>query len=102
MLPLVFIGINCSKRTQRLCTLFYNGIRQLPKLVCSLYVFFQQKEAKRVKMSFLELGTVVFGSTDEQIDFLQAGNLISRQPNCPTCGSAMSIQVRNDLQDKQR
>ena len=53
-------------------------------------------------LSILEIGTLIFAPIDEQIQYMQAQGLLSMQPNCAACGTAMRFQVRNDVQDKRR
>ena len=53
-------------------------------------------------MSILDLGEVIFGDLDNQIAWFQGKGLLSNQPNCSVCGTAMVVQVRNDIQDKRR
>ena len=60
-----------------------------PKLVSGLTLSHQNSLYFRCES---ELGPVVFGSIDEQIDFLQARNLTSRQPKCPSCGPVYTSQ----------
>ena len=50
-------------------------------------------------MSILDLGQVIFGDLDKQFAWFQQ-NLLSLQPNCSVCGTAMVIQTQNDIQDK--
>ena len=57
-------------------------------------------------MSILDLGQIIFGDLDRQAGglpgFSTEKNLLSLQPNCSVCGTAMVIQTRNDIQDKRR
>ena len=53
-------------------------------------------------MSILDLGQVIFGDLDKQIAWFQQKNLLSLQPNCSVCGTAMVIHTQNDIQDKRR
>ena len=42
------------------------------------------------------------GSLDDQIAWFQAKHLLSQQPICPACSSSMTLQKRNDIQEKYR
>ena len=53
-------------------------------------------------MSLLDLGPVIFGDIDRQIAWFQSKNLLPRQATCSSCGAAMVLQQRNDIQDKKR
>jgi len=53
-------------------------------------------------MSLLDLGPVLFGDIDTLLAWFQCRHLLSRQMACPTCGTAMDFQERNDIQDKRR
>ena len=53
-------------------------------------------------LNILEIGTLIFAPIEEQIQWMQAHNLLSMQPNYAACGTAMRFQVRNDVQDKRR
>ena len=53
-------------------------------------------------MNILDLGQVIFGDLDKEIAWFQQKNLLSLQPNCSVCGTAMVIQTRIDIQDKWR
>ena len=53
-------------------------------------------------MSLLDLGPVIFGDIDRQIAWFQSKNLLPRQATCSSCGAAMALQQRNDIQDKKR
>ena len=57
---------------------------------------------KKGIMSLLDLGPVIFGDIDGQITWFQTKSLLSRQVTCPSCGAAMVLQHRSDIQDKQR
>ena len=48
-------------------------------------------------MNILDLGQVIFGDLDNQITWFQPKNLLSLQPDCSVCGTAMVIQIRNDI-----
>ena len=53
-------------------------------------------------MSLLDLGPVIFGDIDRQIAWFQSKHLLPRQATCSSCGAAMVLQQRNDIQDKKR
>ena len=57
-----------------------------------------------VKMSLiiLDLLPVLSGTADEQLSWFKQKGLLSRSQNCPSCGLAMRIQTRKDIQDKRR
>ena len=57
---------------------------------------------KKGIMSLLDLGPVIFGDIDGQITWFQTKSLLSRQVTCPSCGAAMVLQHRSDIQDKRR
>ena len=52
-------------------------------------------------MNILDLSKVLAGSIEDQIAWLQARGLLSQQQNC-SCGTAMNLQKRGDIQDKYR
>ena len=53
-------------------------------------------------MSILDHAPVLEGGADDQIAWFQAKGLLGGTCNCPSCGSAMRLQARNDIQDKRR
>ena len=53
-------------------------------------------------MSILDLGTVIFSSVEEQIEWFQQNGLLATRRKCPACNGDMEIQLRNDVQDKHR
>ena len=55
---------------------------------------------KKGIMSLLDLGPVIFGDIDGQITWFQTKS--PRQVTCPSCGAAMVLQHRSDIQDKRR
>ena len=52
--------------------------------------------------SLLSMGPVIFGSVDNLIAFLQRKQLLATNKTCPSCGAAMSLQRRQDIEDKFR
>ena len=58
--------------------------------------------AVKMSLSILDLLPVLSGTADEQLSWFQQKGLLSRSQNCPSCGLAMRIQTRNDIQDKRR
>ena len=56
----------------------------------------------KMSLSILDLLPVLSGTADEQISWFQQKGLLCRSRNCPSCGLAMRIQTRNDIQDKRR
>ena len=58
--------------------------------------------AVKMSLSILDLLPVLSGTADEQLSWFQQKGLLSRSQNCPSCGLAMHIQTRNDIQDKRR
>ena len=57
---------------------------------------------KKEIMSLLDLGPLIFEGIDGQITWFQTNSLLSRQVTCPSCGAAMVLQHRSDIQDKRR
>ena len=51
------------------------------------------------KMSLLEIGPVIFGSTEGLIDYLRRHHLLADHCNCTRCGVAMRQRPRNDVSD---
>ena len=58
--------------------------------------------AVKMSLSILDLLPVLSATADEQLSWFQQKGLLSRSQNCPSCGLAMRIQTRNDIQDKRR
>jgi len=57
---------------------------------------------EKTRMSLLDLGPVLFGDIDGLIAWFQRKKLLSSHVTCPSCGTAMTFQERNDIQDKRR
>ena len=54
------------------------------------------------KMSILDLGPVMFGTFDDQLQWMQSHSLLASNPRCSACGGIMQMQVRSDVQDGHR
>ena len=53
-------------------------------------------------MSILDFGLVMFSEINDQITWVQGKGLLSTVSSCPTSGTAMVMQVRSDVSDKQK
>jgi len=51
-------------------------------------------------MSLLDLGPLLIGDIDGLISWFKQKHLLSRDVTCPSSGTAMTFQERNDIQDK--
>ena len=67
----------------------------------NLYGLEKYQKSSIISVKALPL-PVLSGTADEQLSWFQQKGLLSRSQNCPSCGLAMRIQTRNDIQDKRR
>ena len=50
-------------------------------------------------ISILDSGPVIFGDTEELIDFLQQKHLLASNMVCSNCGTAMTLRQKSDISD---
>ena len=50
-------------------------------------------------ISILDIGPVIFGDTEELIDFLQQKHLLASNMVCSNCGTAMTLRQKSDISD---
>ena len=50
-------------------------------------------------MSILDIGSVIFGETEELIDFLQQKHLLASSMVCSRCNTAMTLRQKSDISD---
>ena len=50
-------------------------------------------------ISTLDIGPVIFGDTEELIDFLQQKHLLASIMVCSNCGTAMTLRQKSDISD---
>ena len=59
-------------------------------------------DSVEMSLRILDLLPLLSGTPDDQIAWFQRRGLLVRRLNCPSCGLAMHLQTRNDIQDKCR
>ena len=53
-------------------------------------------------LSIMKMGSVLFGSIQDLISYLQGKGLLATNKQCPRCSASMVLQRRGDIQDKFR
>ena len=62
--------------------------------------FRREIRLKKAKMSLLDIGPVIFGTTDGLIDYLRQHHLLAGSSTCSRCAVPMTQRPRNDVSDK--
>ena len=53
-------------------------------------------------LSIMKMGSVLFGSMEDLIGYLQGKGLLATNKQCPSCSTLMVLQRRSDIEDKFR